>query len=136
MLVPPAAPHVNCWFGFRTAPGFADQKWVRCAFCGQRWIVSGEALGGGGMRPTGIGKETAEVRRKEVFRDDDVQGAPDRFFLRVTKEFGRGAVPDLNHALSICEDDPIRGLLDDESEQVKALRAGQHRASLRYRSDA
>jgi hypothetical protein len=71
-----------------------------------------------------------------MFRDDDVQGAADRFLRQITKEFGRGAVPDLNHSLSICEDDPIRGLLDDESEQVKAICAGQHRASLRNRSDA
>jgi hypothetical protein len=70
-----------------------------------------------------------------MFRDDDVQGAADRFLRQITKEFGRGAVPDLNHSLSICEDDPIRGLLDDKSEQVKAIRAGQHRASLRNRSD-
>jgi hypothetical protein len=72
----------------------------------------------------------------QISWDDDVQGAPDRFLRQITKEFGRGAVSDLNHALSICEDDPIRGLLDDESEQVKAIRAGQHRASLRNRSDA
>jgi hypothetical protein len=55
-----------------------------------------------------------------MFWDDEVQGAADRFLRQITKEFGRGAVPDLNHALSICEDDPIRGLLDDEPEQVKA----------------
>jgi hypothetical protein len=29
----------------------------------------------------------------------------------MTKEFGSGAVPDLNHSLLIGEDDPIRGLL-------------------------
>jgi hypothetical protein len=71
----------------------------------------------------------------QMFWDDDVQGPPDRFRWQITKEFGRGAVPDLNHSLSIREDDPIRGLLDHESEQLKAIRAGQHRASLRNRSD-
>src|SRR5262245_1048381 len=76
------------------------------------------------------------VGMSQMFRDDDVQRAPDPFLQKITKEFGRDAVPDLNNALSICEDDPIRGLLDDESEQVKAIRAGQHRASLRNRSDA
>src|SRR5262245_43279430 len=76
------------------------------------------------------------VGMPQMFRDDDVQGAADRFLRQITKEFGRGAVPELNHSLSICKDDPIRGLLDDESEQVKALRAGQHRASLRNMSDA
>jgi hypothetical protein len=72
----------------------------------------------------------------QVFRDEDVQGAPDCFLRQITKELGRGAVPELNRSLSICEDEPIRGLLDDESEQVKAILAGQHRASLRNRSDA
>jgi len=70
-----------------------------------------------------------------MFWDDDVQGPPDCFLRQITKEFGRGAVSDLNHSLSIREDDPIRGLPDDEPEQVKAIRAGQHRASLRNRSD-
>src|SRR5215467_9316611 len=71
------------------------------------------------------------VGMPQMFRDDDVQGAADRFLRQITKEFGRGAVPDLNHSLSICDDDPVRGLLDDESEKVKAIRAGQHRVSLR-----
>src|SRR5262249_55438755 len=56
------------------------------------------------------------VGTPQMFRDDNVQGAPDRFFRQMAKEFGRGAVPDLNHTLSICEDDPIRSALDDESE--------------------
>src|SRR5262245_65471964 len=73
------------------------------------------------------------VGMPQMFWDDDVQGAPDRFLRQITKEFGRGAVPDLNHSLSICEDDTIRGLLDDEAEQVTAIRAGQHRASLTTR---
>src|SRR5262249_28365772 len=54
------------------------------------------------------------VGMPQMFRDDDVQGAADRFLRQITKEFGRGAVPELNHSLSICKDDPIRGLLDDE----------------------
>src|SRR5262245_25398987 len=69
-----------------------------------------------------------------MFRNDDVQRAADRFLRQITKKFSRGVVPDLNHALSICEDDPIRRLLDDESEQVKVIRAEQHRALLRNRS--
>src|SRR5262249_32277956 len=76
------------------------------------------------------------VGMPQMFWDDDVQGTADRLLRRITEEFGRGAVPDLNHPRPIREDDPIRGWLDDASEQVRTVRAGQHRASLRNRSDA
>src|SRR5207244_9239190 len=54
------------------------------------------------------------------------QKAPVNYFdPRISKNVGRGIVPDLNHSLSVRENDGIRSLINNKPENLKAIIAAQ-----------
>src|SRR5690242_5710310 len=52
-----------------------------------------------------------------MLRNDEVQGAADRFIGSITKKSSSALVPNSNRSLPIREDDRIRSLFHKQSEQ-------------------
>lgn len=55
----------------------------------------------------------------QMLWNDGVQAPANYFVPRITKDVGRGIVPDLNHALSIRENDGIGSLVNNQPENFK-----------------
>jgi len=50
--------------------------------------------------------------------NDDVQAPANRFGRRIVKQIDCGVVLHLNHSLSVCEDDGIWSLVNDQPKNL------------------